>query len=102
MPLPLPPPKTHTPHSSSTLSLPLLSPLSPPRPLVCVSPPPRSCVRYGPCEAGELKDRMLRAVASLGQAEVRSILEEQGQVEVTCELCNEQFQFGEADVMQYV
>lgn len=58
--------------------------------------------RYGPCEADELKDRMLRAVASLGAAEVRSIIEEQGQVEVTCELCNEQFQFSEADVMQYV
>lgn len=57
---------------------------------------------YGPCEAEALKDRMLRAVASLGAAEVRSIVEEQGHVEVTCELCNEQFQFSEADVMQYV
>ncbi|WIA20049.1 hypothetical protein OEZ85_005914 [Tetradesmus obliquus] len=58
--------------------------------------------RYGPCEAEALKGRMLRAVASLGAAEVKSILEEQGQVEVTCELCNEQFQFSEAEVMQYV
>lgn len=39
-------------------------------------------VRYGPCEAEALKGRMLRAVASLGAAEVKSILEEQGQVEV--------------------
>jgi hypothetical protein len=40
------------------------------------------CCRYGPCEAEALKGRMLRAVASLGAAEVKSILEEQGQVEV--------------------
>eukprot|EP00879_Flechtneria_rotunda_P032008 GHRR01035152.1.p1 GENE.GHRR01035152.1~~GHRR01035152.1.p1 ORF type:complete len:268 (+),score=58.10 GHRR01035152.1:468-1271(+) len=58
--------------------------------------------RYGPCEPTALKDRMLRAVASLGVQEVRSIIEEQGKVEVTCELCNEQFQFSEADVMEYV
>jgi molecular chaperone Hsp33 len=45
---------------------------------------------------------MLRAVASLGVSEVQSIIEEQGQVEVTCELCNEQFHFSEAEVMQYV
>jgi molecular chaperone Hsp33 len=45
---------------------------------------------------------MLHAVASLGEGEVRSIVEEQGQVEVTCELRNEQFQFSEEEVMQYV
>ena len=39
--------------------------------------------RYGPCEPDALRDRMLRAVASLGEAEVRSIIEEQGKVEVS-------------------
>lgn len=58
--------------------------------------------RYGPCEADELKDRMLRAVGSLGEKEVKSIIEEQGHVEVTCELCNEKFQFSEAEVLEYV
>lgn len=43
--------------------------------------------------------RMIRAVASLGAVEVRGIVEEQGHVEVTCEFCNEQFQFSEAQIM---
>lgn len=45
---------------------------------------------------------MLKAVASLGRTEVASIIEEQGQVEVTCELCAEQFQFSEDEVMAYI
>lgn len=55
--------------------------------------------RYGPCESSALRDRMLRAVASLGADEVRSIVAEQGHVEVTCELCCEKYQFTEADVL---
>jgi molecular chaperone Hsp33 len=58
--------------------------------------------RYGPCESSALRDRMLRAVASLGVEEVRSIVREQGHVEVTCELCCEQYQFTESDVLAYV
>lgn len=38
--------------------------------------------RYGPCEPEDLKQRMRSAVASLGEVEVRSILEEQGMIEV--------------------
>jgi len=34
--------------------------------------------RYGPCGVELLRPRMLRAVASLGPAEVQQILDEQG------------------------
>lgn len=49
----------------------------------------RSTPQYGPCDPADLRDRMLRAVASLGKAEVEKILSEDGQVEVTCEFCKE-------------
>lgn len=39
-------------------------------------------VRYGPCEAGALQERMKRAVALLGEAEVKAILEKEGRIEV--------------------
>ena len=42
---------------------------------------------YGPCEPNDLRERMLRAVASLGKEEVDKILAEDGQVEITCEFC---------------
>ncbi len=42
--------------------------------------------RYGPCEPQALKDRMLRAVAALGEQEVRSIIADVGKIEVTCEM----------------
>jgi molecular chaperone Hsp33 len=45
---------------------------------------------------------MMRAVAALGADEVRSIMEEQGKIEVTCEMCNETYQFSEEAVMEYV
>lgn len=45
---------------------------------------------------------MRSAVATLGETEVRSILEEQGSVEVTCEFCRETFKFEEGEVMQAV
>lgn len=41
----------------------------------------RSCVRYGPCEAAALQERMKRAVALLGEEEVRTILEKEGRIE---------------------
>lgn len=43
---------------------------------------------------------MKSAVATLGEEEVRSILEEQGNVEVTCEFCRETYQFAEEEVME--
>lgn len=41
--------------------------------------------QYGPCDPTNLQDRMRSAVAALGEAEVKDIIEEQGHVEVTCE-----------------
>ena len=37
--------------------------------------------RYGPCEAAALQERMKRAVALLGKAEVEAILEKEGRIE---------------------
>ena len=54
--------------------------------------------RYGPCEPAELRARMARAVASLGQNEVRKIVEEQGKVEVTCEFCKETIELREHEL----
>ncbi|KAL0021890.1 hypothetical protein WJX77_012153 [Trebouxia sp. C0004] len=47
------------------------------------------CPRYGPCEIGDLQDRMKRAVALLGPQEVNNIMQEEGKIEVTCEFCRE-------------
>jgi molecular chaperone Hsp33 len=58
--------------------------------------------RFGPCEADALKERMKRAVASLGPAEVKAIMEEQGKIEVTCEFCNEAYRFTEEEVLEFV
>ena len=38
-------------------------------------------LRYGPCEAAALQERMKRAVALLGEDEVRTILETEGRIE---------------------
>lgn len=38
--------------------------------------------RYGPCEIGDLQDRMKRAVALLGPEEVKNIMREEGKIEV--------------------
>lgn len=65
--------------------------------------PPTQCThRYGPCEPASLQERMVRAVAALGEEEVRSIIEEVGFIEVGCELCNEKYQFPEEQVMAMV
>ena len=64
--------------------------------------PLRVTPRFGPCDAEDLKGRMKRAVASLGPAEVRAIMEEQGKIEVTCEFCNEAYQFSEEEVLEFV
>jgi molecular chaperone Hsp33 len=58
--------------------------------------------RFGPCEAAELRGRMASAVAALGEAEVKSILEEQGKVEVTCEFCKDTYSFEEDEIMAMV
>ncbi|KAK9826750.1 hypothetical protein WJX81_004901 [Elliptochloris bilobata] len=51
--------------------------------------------RYGPCEAAALQEWMKRAVALLGDAEVRQILGKEGRIEVTCEFCRETYTFQE-------
>jgi molecular chaperone Hsp33 len=57
---------------------------------------------YGPCEASALRDRMASAVATLGEEEVKSILEEQGKIEVTCEFCRDTYNFEEKEIMDMV
>lgn len=53
---------------------------------------------YGPCESGALKQRMKKAVSTLGMAEVKKIIEEEGKIEVNCEFCQETVVFSEADI----
>ena len=38
--------------------------------------------RYGPCDRAELRERMKRVVALLGEDEVNRILEQEGKIEV--------------------
>lgn len=45
---------------------------------------------------------MMRAVASLGADEVRSIMQEQGKVEVKCEMCNDTYVFQEEEILALV
>ena len=47
------------------------------------------------CSCSE--DRIINAISSLGQAEVHSIIEEMGAVEVRCEFCNKAYHFSQAD-----
>jgi molecular chaperone Hsp33 len=44
------------------------------------------------------RERVTGMLQSLGQAEVQSILEEQGQVEVRCDFCNRAYEFDAVDV----
>ncbi len=45
---------------------------------------------------------MKQAVALLGADEVRSIMQEQGKIEVTCDFCRQTYQFKEDEVMAYL
>ena len=38
--------------------------------------------RYGPCEIADLQERMKRAVALLGEEEVKNIMRDEGKIEV--------------------
>ena len=53
---------------------------------------------YGPCCRDDLRGRMMRALASMGRKEVDSIIEEQGQVEMTCEFCKGSIVFKEDEL----
>lgn len=43
---------------------------------------------------------MKRAVAALGEKDVRELIEQRGNVEVTCAFCNDTFQFTEDQIDQ--
>ncbi|GMH43645.1 hypothetical protein BSKO_11567 [Bryopsis sp. KO-2023] len=55
--------------------------------------------KFGPCGPEELEKNMLRVLALLGEKEVKDIMETEGKLEVTCEFCNESFQFTEEQVL---
>lgn len=67
-----------------------------------VSPGPDSQIpRYGPCEPEDLKLRMQRAIATLGEKEAGELLAENGgHIEVTCDFCKMTVQFDEERVKQ--
>jgi molecular chaperone Hsp33 len=44
------------------------------------------------------QDRTLAALATIGEAEIRSILDEQGSITMDCEFCNQRYQFRESDL----
>lgn len=57
--------------------------------------------KYGPCEIGNLKVRMKRAVALLGKEDVQNLIDEQdGVIEVTCEFCKDVVRFGGEEILQ--
>ncbi|KXZ51013.1 hypothetical protein GPECTOR_14g254 [Gonium pectorale] len=58
--------------------------------------------RYGPCEEEALKKRMIRAVAALGKQEVADIIAQEGKLEVTCDLCQQTYQFTQREVDAYI
>jgi len=55
---------------------------------------------YGPCDSEELRVRMQRAVATLGEDEVMGILEEQGKIEMTCDFCKFTTVFPREEVLE--
>ena len=59
----------------------------------------RSTPSYGPCDLDDLRTRMMRALASMGRAEVESIFKEQGVVEMTCEFCKDTIVFTEQELL---
>ncbi|EFJ46221.1 hypothetical protein VOLCADRAFT_62890 [Volvox carteri f. nagariensis] len=58
--------------------------------------------KYGPCEEEALKKRMIRAVAALGKQEVADIIKQEGKLEVTCDLCQQTYQFSQQEIDNYI
>lgn len=56
---------------------------------------------YGPCVREDLQERMLRTLALLDREEVDDILHERGEIEMTCEFCNEVFAFSKDEVESF-
>lgn len=48
------------------------------------------------------KDRMERAIISLGRQEIESIIEEQHGAEIQCHFCNNKYQFSEEELRSYI
>ena len=46
------------------------------------------------------RERVAEMILGLGPDEARSILEDEGQVDVTCEFCNARYQFDAVDIEQ--
>ena len=44
------------------------------------------------------RERTARALHAIGEVEIMDIIEEQGEVEVTCEFCGRQYSFSEAEL----
>jgi molecular chaperone Hsp33 len=56
--------------------------------------------RFGPCDPASLRDKMMTAIASLGEEDAKLLLEERGgNVEVRCEMCAEAVEFDEEEVL---
>ena len=46
------------------------------------------------------RDRVVKALVSMGSAEMRSLIDEQGSAELTCQFCDEVYKFGREDLEQ--
>jgi molecular chaperone Hsp33 len=57
-------------------------------------------IHYGPCNTKDLKGRMVNTLKMLPVTEVRTILEDQGCVEMECDFCREKVVFTEKDLEQ--
>lgn len=58
--------------------------------------------QYGPCARGDLQNRMLKALALIDREEVDSILDERGDIEMTCEFCAETHTFSREEVESFL
>ena len=47
------------------------------------------------------REKTLNMIKSLGKAEAEDILSEQGQISVTCEFCNNRYDFDPIDIEQF-
>lgn len=56
--------------------------------------------RYGPCDTGGLRERMIRAAALLGEDEVKAAADAAGgDLEMMCEFCKNRLRIPVAEVM---
>ena len=46
------------------------------------------------------RDRVVKALVSMGSAEMRSLIDEQGSAELTCQFCDEVYKFSREDLEQ--